>query len=135
MTLSPGLGNYGMPAKVVDASVMAAWCFREPRSLEAIGLLRDSELHAPLLLAYELTSIARRKAIAYPEKAVVLGQALRMAFAIPIHWSEVDHLAVLRIALDTSLTTYDACYLYLARMLGAPLATFDQQLARATMTG
>lgn len=123
-----------MPARVVDASVMAAWCFREPRASEAMGLLRDSELHAPLLLAYELTSIARRKTMAYPEKAAVLSEALQMAFAIPIHWSEVDHLAVLRLALDANLTTYDACYLYLARMLGAPLATFDQRLARATQT-
>ena len=135
MSLRLGLGKYGMPVKVVDASVLAEWCFREPRAAEAMGILKDSELHAPLLLAYELTSIARRKSIAYPEKAAVLGEALRMAFAIPIHWNEVDHLAVLRLALDANLTTYNASYLYLARMLGAPLATFDQRLARTTLTG
>ena len=123
-----------MPTKVVDASVIAAWCFREPRASEAMGILSGSELHAPLLLAYELTSIARRKAIAYPEKATTLGEALQMAFAVPIHWSEVDHPAVLRLALNINLTTYDACYLYLSRKLGVPLATFDQQLARATLT-
>lgn len=123
-----------MPVKVVDASVVAAWCFREPRASEAMGILRNSELHAPLLLAYELTSIARRKAIAHPEKAAVMEKALQMAFAVPIHWSGVDHLEVLRLALGADLTTYDACYLYLARKLGAPLATFDQQLARATQT-
>jgi len=123
-----------MPVKVVDASVVAAWCFREPRASEAMGILRDSELHAPLLLAYELTSIARRKSIAYPEKADVLEEALQMAFAIPIHWSEVDHLAVLHLALDANLTTYDTCYLYLARKLGVPLATFDQKLARVAKT-
>jgi predicted nucleic acid-binding protein len=121
-----------MPAKVVDASIIAAWCFREPRAESAMRILRDSELYAPLLLAYELTSIARSKAIAYPEKADVLEEALQMAFAIPIYWSEVDHLAVLHLALDTNLTTYDACYLYLARKLGIPLATFDQKLARVT---
>ncbi|MBI2836460.1 MAG: type II toxin-antitoxin system VapC family toxin [Chloroflexi bacterium] len=124
-----------MPAKVVDASVMAAWCFREPRASEAMGILRNSELHAPLILAYELTNIARRKVIAYPEKAALLGEALQMALAIPIHWNEVDHLAVLRLALDTNLSTYDACYLYLTRKLGAPLATFDQQLGRASVAG
>lgn len=57
-----------MPAKVVDASVIAAWCFREPRAPEAMGILRDSDLHAPILLAYELTSIARRKAITYVKR-------------------------------------------------------------------
>ncbi len=123
-----------MPVKVVDASVIAAWCFREPRAAEAMGILWDSELHAPILLRYELTNIARRKVIAYPEKTAVLEEALQMAFAVPIHWSEIDHLAVLRLALATNLTTYDACYLYLARKLGVPLATFDQHLARVTLT-
>jgi predicted nucleic acid-binding protein len=119
-----------MPARVVDASVIAAWCFREPRSAEALALLRDSELHAPPLLAYELTSIARRKMLAYPEKATTLEEALSIAFSIPIYWSEVDHFEVLRLALEVNITTYDACYLYLARKLGAPLATFDQMLAK-----
>ncbi|MBM3166453.1 MAG: type II toxin-antitoxin system VapC family toxin [Chloroflexi bacterium] len=123
-----------MSAKVVDASIVAAWCFRETRASEAMAILQDSELHAPLLLAYELTSIARRKAIAYPEKSEVVEEALQMVFAVPIYWSEVDHLAVLRLALDAELTTYDACYLYLARKLGMPLVTFDQQLARASLT-
>ena len=130
-----GSGNYGMPTKVVDASIIAAWCFREPRASEAMGILSGSELHAPLLLAYELTSIARKKAITYPEKAAILGEALQMAFAVPIRWSEVDHLAVLRLAIDVNLTTYDACYLYLSRKLGVPMATFDQRLARAALTG
>ncbi|MBI2853998.1 MAG: type II toxin-antitoxin system VapC family toxin [Chloroflexi bacterium] len=124
-----------MPAKVVDASVIAAWCFREPRASEALGILRGSDLHAPILLAYELTSIARRKAIVYPEKAPVLEEALQTALAVPIHWREVDHLAVLRLAVESNLTTYDAYYLYLAKRLGLPLATFDQQLARATSKG
>ena len=76
-----------MPDKVVDASVLAAWCSREPRALEAL--------------------------------------------ALPIRWSNVDHGAVLRLALDSNLATYDASYLYLAQALSVPLATFDQQLSRA----
>ena len=120
-----------MPARVVDASVLAAWCFREPRASEALGLLQGSDLHAPFLLAYELTSIARKKLAAYPERLHVLNEALETALALPIHWSNVDHMAVLRLALDANLTTYDASYLYLAQALGAPLATFDQQLRRA----
>jgi predicted nucleic acid-binding protein len=123
-----------MPAKVVDASVMAAWCFREPRASEAMELLRESELYAPLLLAYELTSIARKKAIEYPEKAVLVTEALRTALTLPIHWSDVNHVAVMRLALDTGLTTCDACYLYVARYTGAYLATFDERLARVSHT-
>ena len=118
-----------MPAKVVDASVMAAWCFREPRSSEALRLLQGADLYAPFLLAYELASIARRKTVAYQGN---LEQALAAALMLPIHWSHVDHLAVLRLALNTNLTTYDASYLYLALALAIPLATFDQQLLQAT---
>ena len=121
-----------MPAKVVDASVVAAWCFQEPRVREAAAIMRESDLHAPLLMAYELSSIARRKSAIEPDKRAVLEDGLRTALALPIHWSDVDHLATLRLALEADLTTYDACYLYLARKLRIPLATFDQRLARAS---
>ncbi len=121
-----------MPAKVVDASVMAAWCFREPRSSEAFRLLQGADLYAPLLLAYELASIARRKALDYPGNAGVISEALTVALTLPIHWRDVDHLAALRLALDTNLTTNDASYLYLAQALSIPLATFDRQLLQAT---
>ncbi len=120
-----------MPAKVVDASVMAAWCFREPLAEDAAALLADSDLYAPALLAYELTSVARRKTLAYPDKAAAIKQALEVALALPVHWTEVDHPAVLRLALEADITSYDACYLYLAQTLGLPLVTFDQRLARA----
>ena len=121
-----------MPAKVVDASVIAAWCFREPRASEALTIVRETDLHAPLLLAYELTSIARKKAIAYPEKAGLIEEALRTALALPVHWSDVDHLAVMRLALNVNLTTYDASYLYVARKKGIPLTTFDESLEKAS---
>ena len=121
-----------MPAKVVDASVIAAWCFREPRAPEALSIIRESELHAPLLLAYELTSIARKKVTTYPEKCGLIEEALRTALALPIHWRDVDHLAVMRLALDANITTYDACYLYIARKAGMSLATFDESLEKAS---
>lgn len=123
-----------MPAKVVDASVIAAWCFREPRASEALAIVRETDLHAPLLLAYELTSIARKKAIVYSEKAGLIEEALRTALALPIHWSDVDHLAVMHLALAANLTTYDACYLYVARKVGIPLVTFDENLEKASRT-
>ncbi len=121
-----------MPGRVVDASVVAAWCFREPRSSEALRLLQGADLYAPLLLAYELASIARRKAVAYPGRSEVLSEALTAALMLPIHWRNVDHLAALRLASDAGITTYDASYLYLAGALSIPLVTFDQQLLQAT---
>ena len=121
-----------MPAKVVDASVVAAWCFREPRSEEALSLLSGAELYAPVLLAYELTSVARRKAITYPGKTDLIEKALLTALSLPIQWSDVQHLAVMRMAATANITTYDASYLYLARKIGAPLLTFDNELERVS---
>ena len=120
-----------MPARVVDASVLGAWCFQEPRASEALALIWDSDIYAPLLLAYELANIARRKAVTRLATFNVASEALQTALALPILWREVDHGAVLQLAMETNLTTYDASYLYLARVLDVSLITFDQQLARA----
>ena len=119
-----------MPAKVVDASVIASLIFEEPRAEEADSLLRGADLHAPLLMAYELTSIARKKAEQLPVQREDFAEALEAGLAMDINWRDVRHSAVLRIALETGLTTYDACYLYLSRLLGAGLATFDRRLGR-----
>ena len=113
---------------MVDASVLAAWCFREPQESEVLELLQDSAIHAPFLLTYELTRIARKKATQYPERLNVLSRALHTTLGLDIHWSDVDQLSVLRLAMTTGLTTYDAIYLYLARTLAVPLATFDDSL-------
>lgn len=115
--------------------MVGAWCFDEARASEALALMRDCELYAPFLLAYELTSVANKKSIAYPHKARMLEEALETALSLPIHWMDTDHLVVLRLALDSGLTSYDACYLHLSRALAAPLATFDRQLSRAAQAG
>ena len=120
-----------MPGKVVDASVIAAMTFEEPGAEEAEALLDGSDLAAPSFLAYELTNVARKKALLYPQRLEDIERALREALRLEIQSIEVDHLAVLELALGTGLTTYDASYLYLARTLGLPLVTFDQQLLAA----
>ena len=120
-----------MAAKVVDASVLAAIVFGEPRADEADALLRGADLYAPELLAYELAHIAQKKSLAYPAQAEALERALESALAMDLGWSGVDHPAVLRLALSHDVTTYDASYLYLAQALGATLVTFDGRLSRA----
>ena len=117
-------------ARVADASVLGALLFQEPRSAEAASLLADRPLFAPDLLAYELASIARKKAMRDPQVRDQIAQALRIGLALDIHWVSVDHSAVVGLALETGLTTYDASYLYVARSLEIPLVTFDEELAR-----
>jgi predicted nucleic acid-binding protein len=120
-----------MPDKVVDASILGAIIFEEPRADEADALVRGFDLQAPTLIAYELLHIAQKKCLQYPAQKEALKEALITALAMGIRWHEVDHASVLDLALETGLSTYDASYLYLAQALRAPLATFDQQLHRA----
>ena len=120
-----------MPGKVVDASVIAAIAFQESTALEAEALLEGSDLAAPLLLGFELANIARNKAQRDPHRLETIRAGLIEALRLEIQWEEVDHFAVLELALETGLTAYDASYLYLARTLGLPLVTFDQQLQAA----
>lgn len=56
-----------MPGEVIDASLLGAIVFGEPRAKEAIPLIRGEELYAPSLLGYELASVARKKARLYPD--------------------------------------------------------------------
>jgi len=94
-----------------------------------LALFKGAELYAPPLLAYELTSVARKKVLRYPQLREKTSKALEIGLSLNINWTEADHAAVLQLALDTGLTTYDASYLYLARSLGVPLLTFDERLA------
>ena len=120
-----------MPVKVVDASVVAALVFGEPEAGDAAALLSDAELVAPSLLKFEVANTAWKKATRHPEKAPLIGAGLRLALELDIRYVDVDHQAVLDLALEKDLTAYDACYLWLARTLKAPLATFDTRLKRA----
>lgn len=119
-----------MAASVADASVLAALIFNEPRAAEAGALIGSARLHEPALLGHELASVCRKKVQLYPQLRARLLASLDIALTMDIEWVEVDHLAIVELALETDLTTYDASYLWLARALGLPLLTFDAQLER-----
>jgi len=88
-------------AKVVDASVVGAQAFGEPRAEEALSLLEGVRLYAPVLLDYELASIARKKILRYPERRGELLQALELALSLDIRRVDVDHLAAVGVRLET----------------------------------
>ena len=121
-----------MPCEAIDTSLLGAIVFGEPRAEEAFSLIRGKELYAPSLLRYELAGGARKKARLYQNQQEKLGQVLELASALDIHWMEVNHVAVFSLAMTTGLNNYDARYLYLARFLALPLATFDERLRTAT---
>jgi predicted nucleic acid-binding protein len=114
--------------RVVDASVLAALVFGEPRSAEAHKLLTGSRLYAPSLLAYELTQVAVKKIANHPTKRGPILEALSAALSLDIQLVDVDFVAVAELAMAAGLTAYDACYLHLSRVLDISLATFDETL-------
>lgn len=84
------------------------------------------------MLAYELTNVARTKARRSPHDLSAIEQGLLWALMLDIQWVDVDHQAVLALALEKGITAYDASYLYVARSLGVPLVTFDTALQAAS---
>src|SRR5258708_36559395 len=119
-----------MPAKVVDASVIAAMAFEESRADEAEDLLRDARLFAPEIFPYELASVALKKTKDTPSRHVDIAMRLGKALSIRVELVEIAPLELLKLALETNLTIYDAAYLQAARRLRCPLVTFDAKLAR-----
>lgn len=115
---------------VVDCSVLSALLWAEPAATEARSRVAGYSLHAPSLLRYELASVGRNKARSgVPPDAARAGVE---AFAeLTVVLRDVEPMRLFDIAQQLSLTAYDAAYLCLAVELGAPLITFDRQLAQA----
>ena len=120
-----------MPGRVADASVLGALFFKEPRADEAEMMVNGLDLFEPTILAYELASIARKKVVADPGRREFITSALESGLGWNVKWMDADHLAVLALAVETGLSTYDASYLHVAKVMDAPLVTFDGKLRRA----
>jgi len=133
-------GGEGKQVKlVVDASVAAKWIIPgEPWEEEANTLKRAIvsgrvEAYAPTLLTYELASVLL-KAVRKGVLKVVDGvEALKAVGSLgidlaPVLWEEVAE--IFEVADSTSLTIYDATYLWLSKKLDAPLVTADEKLCK-----
>jgi predicted nucleic acid-binding protein len=116
--------------KVIDASALAAIVFDEPAGDKVATQIEDCELVAPSLLAYEMVNVCWIKLRRNPHQRHALLDALLTSGLAP-ETLDVDHHAVVELAVLTGLTTYDASYLWLAHDLGVELVTLDRQLAEA----
>jgi predicted nucleic acid-binding protein len=119
------------PPLVVDCSALAGIFFGEDWQEEARSRISGYTLHAPHLIHCEIASVAVKKQRRGEPHAA---QALAQAAAIEINLHPIDPQPVAALALQYSLTAYDAAYLWLAAELKAPLATFDDKLGAAART-
>jgi predicted nucleic acid-binding protein len=120
-----------MPAKVIDASALAALVFAEPTSEEISARLGDSVLVAPTLVRYEVGSVALKKLRRYPRQREAILTALGLVSQMAIREVEVPTDEVVRLAEQVRVTVYDASYVWLARSIRAELVTLDEDLDRA----
>jgi len=116
------------PPLVVDCSTLAGIVFREDWEEDARRRIEGHTLHAPALLQAEMTDLAVKK-LRRGEMHAADGLAQAADMAIDLH--RIDVQAVQALAMQYSLSAYDAAYLWLAAELRAPLATFDGRLAAA----
>ncbi len=119
---------------VVDASVAVKWLVAEQDSAAAVRLIEDGhELHAPRLLAAEVTNALWRK--------VRIGELERrdaspLAGAVPdmpLHWTADEELCAgaVRLAIDLDRPVYDCFHLALAHRIGGTMVTADARLVHA----
>jgi len=130
-----------MTAFVLDASVTAAWLLPDHASEATQRLyarIRRDELdpQAPNLWQWEcgnlIASGVNAGRIPHGSVEGLWGVLEAIRHRVELHeLAPAQHKAVLDVALETGLPVYDAAYLWLARSLKLPLATFDEAQAGA----
>jgi predicted nucleic acid-binding protein len=121
------------PIKVVDASAIVAWLFKEPEQAPLAQELGAMSLAAPRVLPFEVANACIKKIRSRPGDRMGLLASFEVFFEIEIDLMDVDYADALRVAHERKLSFYDASYLWLARRLDAELITLDQRLADAAM--
>jgi predicted nucleic acid-binding protein len=127
----PGQAYLHRPRLVVDASVVASMVYAEENADDAAAWLRGRALCAPHLLDAEIASTGVTKLRRRAQTMEQLEAALEGYRCFDIERFPIAPHGVLAIAHRYGLSAYDACYLWLAELLAAPLATFDARLGEA----
>jgi predicted nucleic acid-binding protein len=116
---------------VIDASALGAILLDEPEADEIVRRIAGQRLAAPNLIGFEIANLFATRIRREPERQAAYLELLDVFADFRIEQMDVDLHGVLRLAIATRLTAYDAAYLWLARHLGAPLVTLDARLAAA----
>ncbi|MGH7049850.1 MAG: type II toxin-antitoxin system VapC family toxin [Acetobacteraceae bacterium] len=120
---------------VLDASVVASWCFPDeshPSAAAAFRRIAEESAAAPALLWFEVRNVLlmgeRRRRVSAAETA----RFLKYLRELPIEVDrEPDEALTLSLARRYQLSVYGAVYLGLAQRQALPLATLDRALVDA----
>ena len=118
---------------VVDASALLEMLLQTQRANQLMqrALEPSQRLHAPHLLDVEVTQVLRRLAQRKEITIARAEQALNDLTHLLVERHEHRALLPRVWQLRDSLTAYDAVYVALAELLGAPLLTCDGKIASA----
>lgn len=118
---------------VVDASfVVAALLSSDPEGVWADELLGTEPVAAPHLMAVESANIMRRAVLTGEVSADSAALAHADLLALPVEYFPYEPFGLRVWELRDNISSYDAWHVAVAELLGAPLATLDEKLARAT---
>ncbi|NJR71831.1 MAG: type II toxin-antitoxin system VapC family toxin [Gammaproteobacteria bacterium] len=127
----PTVAYHLRPPLVVDCSLVVAFLFHEENAHQAEMRMDGRALHAPSLIDLEVANVCRnrvrRKLVTRDDASASLDDFL----LLDVERHDIDIRVTFDIASRYNLSSYDACYLYVAAQLNAPLATFDEALGQA----
>lgn len=118
---------------VVDAGVVFTLVAGSEAAARNVALRLGSEqMLAPHLVDLEVASVLRRLVLQREFPPALVAASVRHLSELDIN--RVDHAPLLERCweLRDNLTTYDAAYVALAEVAGAPLLTTDRRLAGAS---
>jgi len=116
---------------VIDASFMLEVLKRTTLGIDIALLLEGEVIHAPHLIDLEVASALRRLVAKGEMSEPEALRAFEKLLQTPIRRHPHLHLLPGIWRLRHNLTAYDACYLTLAKLLGAKLLTTDDRLRKA----
>lgn len=113
-------------AVVIDASYVLDILFPDEKMCE----FPKEKIIAPTLLRYEVTNAIKMAVVRKRISQSVGLELIKEWKSWKIEYQDVDQTAVMKLAITTDLSVYDASYLWLAREKRATLLTFDKKLGR-----